>query len=60
VSQYQKSKTNLDFNEETLSASGISRTIRKSAPRSRHITMPTAHHQLLPNQQQKFLGDATP
>jgi len=30
--------------QETVSGSGISWTIRKSAPRSRQITMPTPHH----------------
>ena len=42
VSRYQKGKTNLDF---TLARdSGISWAIRKSAPRSRQITMPAPHH----------------
>jgi len=41
VSQYQKSKTNLDFlKQETVSGSGISWGICKSATRSRQITMP--------------------
>jgi len=41
VSQYQKGKNNLDFTEarETVSGSGISWTIFKSAPRSRQITI---------------------
>ena len=45
VSQYQKSKTNLDFTEakKIVSGSGISWTICKSAPRSRQITMPIAN-----------------
>jgi len=37
VSRYQKRKTNLDFTE-TVSGSGISWAICKSAPRSRQIT----------------------
>ena len=45
--------------QETVSGSGISWAIRKSAPRSRQITMPAPHHSvftgrmpfLLPNQQ---------
>ena len=44
VSRYQKGKTNLDFSEETVSGSGISWVICKSAPRYRQITMPAAHH----------------
>jgi len=59
VSWYQKGKTNLDFTEETVSGSGISWAICKSAPRSRQITMPTPHHSVFtgrmpflpPNQQ---------
>ena len=43
VSQYQKGKTSLDFTE-TVSGSGISWAICKSAPCSRQITMPTPHH----------------
>jgi len=44
VSQYQKGKTNLDLLEqETVSGSGISWAICKSAPRLRQITMPAAH-----------------
>ena len=42
VSQYQKGKTNLK--QQTVRGSGISRAIRKSAPCSRQITMPTPHH----------------
>jgi len=42
VSQYQKGKTNLK--QETVSGSGISWAICKSAPRSRQITMPASHH----------------
>ena len=38
VSQYQKGKSNLK--QETVSGSGISWVICKSAPRSRQITMP--------------------
>ena len=45
VSRYQKGKTNLDFTEqETVSGSGISWAMCKSAPRSRQITMPAPHH----------------
>jgi len=49
VSQYQKGKTNLDFTEardsqETVSGSGISRAVCKSAPRSRQITTPVPHY----------------
>jgi len=43
-----KPKTNLDFLEqETVSSSGISWAICKSAPRSRQITMPAPHHSVL-------------
>ena len=41
MSRYQKGKTNLDF---TVSGSGISWAICKSAPHSRQITMPATHH----------------
>jgi len=47
VSQYQKdkTKTKLDFLEqETVSGSGISWAICKSAPQPRQITMPASHH----------------
>ena len=45
VSWYQKGKTNLDLLEqETVSGSGISWTICKSAPRPGQITMPSPHH----------------
>jgi len=45
VSLYQKSKTNLDILEqETMSGSGISWAIYKSAPCPRQITMPAPHH----------------
>jgi len=41
----QESKTNLDLLEqETMSGSGISWAICKSAPRPRQTTMPTSHH----------------
>jgi len=41
ISRYQKGKTNLDFTEqETVSGSGISWAVCKSAPRSRQTTMP--------------------
>ena len=42
VSRYQKGKTNLK--QETVSGSGISWAICKSAPRSREITMPAPHN----------------
>ena len=42
VSRYQKGKTNLK--QETVSGSGISWAICKSAPRSRQITMPAPHN----------------
>ena len=41
-SQYQKGRTNLK--QETVSGSGISRAIWKSAPCSRQITTPAPHH----------------
>jgi len=45
VSWYQKGKTSLDLLEqETVSGSGISWVICKSAPHSRQITMPAPHH----------------
>ena len=45
VSRYQKDKTNLDLLEqETVSGSGISWAICKTAPRSRQITTPAPHH----------------
>ena len=46
VSWYQKGKTNLDFTEarDSVSGSGISWAICKSAPRSRQITTPAPHH----------------
>ena len=45
VSRYQRGKTNLDFTEaETVSGSGISWAICKSAPRFRKITMPAPQH----------------
>ena len=44
VSQYQKGKTNLDLLEqETMSGSGISWAICKSAPCHRKITTPAPH-----------------
>ena len=42
VSQYQKGKTNLK--QETVSGSGISWAMCKSAPHSRQITTPASHH----------------
>ena len=64
MSRYQKrkTKTNLDFLEqETVSSSGISWAICKSAPRPSQITMPAPHHSdftgrmpfLPPNQQRQ-------
>ena len=49
TTRYQKGKTNLDFTKarETVSGSGISWAICKSAPRSRQITMPAPHHSAL-------------
>jgi len=48
VSRYQKGKTNLDLLEqETVSGSGISWAIRKSASCPRQITMPASHHSFL-------------
>jgi len=45
VSQYQKGKNNLDFTEEeTVSGSGISWVICKSAPCFRQIATPAPHH----------------
>ena len=45
MSRYQKGKTNLDLPEkETVSGSGISCAICKSAHRPRQITMPASHH----------------
>jgi len=41
----QQGKTNLDLLEqETVSGSGISWAISKSAPHPRHITKPASHH----------------
>jgi len=62
VSQYQKGKTILDLLEQyTVSGSGISWAIRKSASCPRQITMPAPTTQfftgrmpfLLPNQQRQ-------
>ena len=46
VSRYQKGETNLAFTvkQETVSGSGISWAICKSALRSRQITTPAPHH----------------
>jgi len=45
VSQYQKGKINVDFTEaRTVSGSGISLAVCKSAPCPRQITMPAPHH----------------
>ena len=44
VSLYQKGKTNLHLlKQETVSGSGVSWAIRKSAPHRRQITMPAPH-----------------
>ena len=60
VSRYQKGKANLDLlKQETVSGSGISWAICKSAPRSSQITTPAPHHSVFtgrmpflpPNQQ---------
>ena len=62
VSWYQKGKTNTVFlKQETVSGSGISWAICKSASRSRQITMPVPYHSSLtdrmpflpPNQQRQ-------
>jgi len=62
VSRYQKGKTSwILLKQETLSGSGISWAICKSAPRSRQITMPAPNTQfftgrmpfLPPNQQRQ-------
>ena len=60
VSRYQRGKTDLDFTEaETVSGSGISWAICKSAPRFSKITMPALSFFtgqmpfLLPNQQRQ-------
>jgi len=44
VSRYQKGKIWILLKQETVSGSGISWAICKSAPRSRQITMPAPHH----------------
>jgi len=41
----------ISLKQETVSGSGISWAICKSAPRSRQITTPAPHHFLRPNQQ---------
>ena len=51
VSRYQKGITNL----ETVSGSGISWAICKSAPRSRQITTPAPHHSSFFTGQMPFL-----
>jgi len=64
VSQYQKGKTNLNLLEqEKVSASGISWTTCKSAPRPREITMPASYYSVFtgrlpflpPNQQRQSI-----
>ena len=56
VSRYQKDKTNLDFTEQqqTVSGSGISWAMCKSAPRSRQITTPAPQHSVF------YRSDALP
>jgi len=45
VNQYQKGKTSLDLlKQETVSDTGNSCAICKSAPRRRQITMPAPHN----------------
>jgi len=45
VGRYQKGKINLDsLKQETVSSSGISCALSKSASRSREITTPAPHH----------------
>ena len=44
MSRYQKGKNNLDFMEQTVSGSGITWAICKSAPCYRQITTPAPHH----------------
>jgi len=51
VSWYQKGKISLILlKHETVSGSGISLAICKSAPRSRQITTPAPHHSVLYSQ----------
>ena len=69
VSQYQKRKTDLDFTvlkQETVSGSGISCTICKSAPHSTQITTPAPHYSVftgqmpfLPPNQQRLSTEGT-
>jgi len=61
----QKGKTNLDLLEQqTVSGSGISWAICKSAPRPRQITTPAPHHSVfnrpdvLPTTQPTVSGDS--
>jgi len=57
VSQYQKGKTNLNLLEqETVSFSGISSAICKSAHRPRQMTMPAPHHSVFTGR----MADALP
>jgi len=54
--QNHSGKTNLDLLEqETVSGSGISWAICKSAPRSREITMPAPHHSEKTNRKQQTI-----
>jgi len=56
VSQYQKGKTNLvSLKQETMSGSGISWAICKSAPRSSQITTPAPHHSVFFTGRMPFL-----
>ena len=67
VSRYQKGKTNqILLKQVTVSGSGISWAICKSATRSRQITMPAPHHSVftgrmpfLPPNQQRQSTDGT-
>jgi len=56
VSRYQKGKTNLDLlKQETVSGSGISWAICKSASRFRQITMPATHRSVFFTGRMPFL-----
>ena len=56
VGRYQKGKPNwMLLKQETVSGSGISWAICKSAPRSRQITMPAPHHSVFFTVRMPFL-----
>ena len=56
VGRYQKGKTNLDLlKQETVSGSGISWAICKSAPRSRQIITPAPHYSVFFTGRMPFL-----